>query len=84
MEACGRKKNIECLYQEEVSFVLAVGDVFHVEGNDIVCMACKNCISCPEDKKADSQISVIRHNKSVCACEKDCLCVSLTDGEHDE
>lgn len=26
------------LYQE-VSFVLAVGDVFHVEGNDVFCMA---------------------------------------------
>ncbi len=26
-------------YQEEVSFVLAVGDVFHVEGNDVFCMA---------------------------------------------
>lgn len=25
------------LYQEEVSFVLAVGDVFHVEGNDVFC-----------------------------------------------
>lgn len=54
-----------CLYQEEVSFIFAVGDVFHVEGNDVFCMASKNCISCPEDKKGDSQISVIRHNKRV-------------------
>lgn len=28
-----------CLYQEKVSFVLAVGDVFHVKGNDVFCMA---------------------------------------------
>ena len=35
---CAVKKPV-CLYQEEVSFVLAVGDVFHVEGNDVFCMA---------------------------------------------
>lgn len=34
-------------------FVLAVGDVFHVEGNDVFCVASKNRISCPKDKKAD-------------------------------
>lgn len=34
-----KKKACLYLYQEEVSFVLAVGDVFHVEGNDIFCMA---------------------------------------------
>lgn len=73
--ACGSVWEKKEHYQEEVSFVLAVGDVFHVEGNDIVCMACKNCISCPEDKKADSQISVIRHNKSVCVCERETVCV---------
>lgn len=37
-----------------MSFVLAVGDVFHVEGNDIFCMASQNCISCPEDMETDS------------------------------
>lgn len=35
-----KKKEPVCgLYQEEVSFVLAVGDVFHVEGNDVFCVA---------------------------------------------
>lgn len=48
-----RKEHKECLYQKEVRFVLAVGDVFHVEGNDVFCVASKNCISCPKDKKAD-------------------------------
>lgn len=42
------------LYQKEVRFVLAVGDVFHVEGNDVFCVASKNRISCPKDTKADS------------------------------
>lgn len=27
------------LYQQEVSFVLAVGDVLHVEGNYVFCVA---------------------------------------------
>lgn len=48
-----------------MSFVLAVGDIFHVEGNDVFCKASKNCISCPEDKKADSQVSE-RNNKNFC------------------
>lgn len=41
MKAYGHLKKKVCafLYQEEVSFVLAVGDVFHVEGNDVFCVA---------------------------------------------
>lgn len=55
-----------------MSFVLAVGNVFHVEGNDVFCEASKNCISCPEDKKGNSQLPV-RKKKNVC-----CL-LSFTD-----
>lgn len=49
----GGLKHGNHLYQKEVRFVLAVGDVFHVEGNDVFCVASKNRISCPKDTKAD-------------------------------
>lgn len=48
-----------------MSFFLTVGDIFHVEGDDVFCEASKNCISCPEDKKGDSQLPE-RNNKNVC------------------
>lgn len=52
-EKTGGLKHENCLYQKEVRFVLAVGDIFHVEGNDVFCVASKNRISCPKDMKAD-------------------------------
>lgn len=47
------------VYQKEVSFVFAVGDVFHMEGNDVFCVASENFISCPEDENTQRSVNLI-------------------------